>query len=64
MSKIIKLKQSDIKNIVKNVLNEQIDNAAEDTKIIPQDSDITIAKDQQGRIVVINTKSGEILGTK
>jgi hypothetical protein len=88
MAKVIKLKLSDIENIVKRTISEaQFDDF--DTKIQPEDlpgyedyeaerelekemgdetptdtSDVVIGKDQQGNIVVVDTKSGNILGQK
>ena len=88
MAKVIKLKLSDIENIVKRTINEaQFDDF--DTKIQPEElpgyedyeaerelekemgdetptdtSDVVIGKDQQGNIVVVDTKSGNILGQK
>lgn len=63
MAKIIKIKQSDIKNIVKNVINEQNEMQKMDQPP-SQDGDISIVKDQNGKFYVLNTKSGEILGEK
>jgi len=88
MAKVIKLKLSDIENIVKRTISEaQFDDF--DTKIQPEElpgyedyeaerelekemgdetptdtSDVVIGKDQQGNIVVVDTKSGKILGQK
>jgi hypothetical protein len=88
MAKVIKLKLSDIENIVKRTISEsQFDDF--DTKIQPEElpgyedyeaerelekemgdetptdtSDVVIGKDQQGNIVVVDTKSGNILGQK
>jgi hypothetical protein len=68
MSKIIKLKQSDIEKIVENVIKEQPEFDDFDTKIQPEelpDYDFAIGKDQKtGQIVVFNTKTGAILGSK
>lgn len=85
MAKVIKLKLSDIEEIVKRTINEaEFDDF--DTKIQPEElpgyedyeaekelekeeqpqdtSDIIIGKDQQGNIVVVDSKSGNILGQK
>lgn len=85
MAKVIKLKLSDIEEIVKRTINEaEFDDF--DTKIQPEElpgyedyeaekemekeeqpqdtSDIVIGKDQQGNIVVVDSKSGNILGQK
>lgn len=84
MSKVIKVKQSDIRNIVKQVLSEQgyddIDtqiqpeelpqepemNSAdfEDESVDRQVPKILIGKDKSGRIGVVDTETGEILGLK
>lgn len=85
MAKVIKLKLSDIEEIVKRTINEaEFDDF--DTKIQPEElpgyedyeaekelekeeqpqdtSDIVIGKDEQGNIVVVDSKSGNILGQK
>lgn len=85
MAKVIKLKLSDIEEIVKRTINEaEFDDF--DTKIQPEElpgyedyeaekelekeeqpqdtSDIVIGKDKQGNIVVVDSKSGNILGQK
>jgi hypothetical protein len=85
MAKVIKLKLSDIEEIVKRTINEaEFDDF--DTKIQPEElpgyedyeaeremekeeqpqdtSDIVIGKDQQGNIVIVDSKSGNILGQK
>lgn len=89
MAKVIKLKLSDIEEIVKRTINEaEFDDF--DTKVQPEElpgykdyvaqgelekdmeneeqpqdtSDIVIGKDQQGNIVVVDSKSGNILGQK
>ena len=88
MAKVIKLKLSDIENIVKKTISEaQFDDF--DTKIQPEElpgyedyeaeremekemgdetptdtSDVVIGKDKEGNIVVVDTKSGNILGQK
>lgn len=65
MSKIIKLKQSDLKNIIKNVLNEQMDSPSLETPDeTSQDSDVVIGKDENGSVIVFNKKTGQILGKK
>lgn len=84
MSKVIKVKQSDIRNIVKQVLSEQgyddIDTQIQPEEL-PQEPEmdpadfedeptdrqvpkILIGKDKSGRIGVVDTETGEILGLK
>lgn len=85
MSKVIKVKQSDIENIVKQVLSEQSFDDF-DSKIQPEElpqepeidpsefedenqgesqvTKIFIGKDENGRIAVVDTQSGDILGIK
>ena len=81
MSKVIKVKQSDIENIVKQVLSEQNFDDFDTTiqpEELPQDPEIDpsefederqvpkilIGKDKRGRIAVVDTQSGDILGIK
>ena len=76
MTKIVKIKQSDIVKIVKNIVAEQTNFDDFDTQKTPEelpndieDVDITepivpeflIGKDENGQIAVTNTKTGEII---
>ena len=63
MSKIIKLKQKDIENVVNNIVSEQLE---ETTENVDNQSGtvIAIGVDDDGKHYVMNAKTGEILGTK
>jgi phage regulator Rha-like protein len=71
MSKVVKIKQSDIENIVENIITDQIDQensiAKEETT---EDVDnqgteqYMVAKSEDGKFAVINVKTGEVLGMK
>ena len=63
MSKIIKLKQKDIENVVNNIVSEQLE---ETTENVDNQSGtiIAIGVDEDGKHYVMNAKTGEILGTK
>jgi hypothetical protein len=68
MSKIVKLKQSDIEKIVTNIVNEQME--GEEMKTEPTEGEgdngvvIGVAKGEDGRFYVMNAKTGEVLGVK
>lgn len=72
MSRIIKLKQSDLAKIVEKTLKENIEGMEDtpnddDFEIDPNmtKSDILIAKGKNdGRYYVIDTKTNEVLGVK
>lgn len=68
MSKIVKLKQSDIEKIVTNIVNEQMNEEpteSETTEGIGEDGIVLgVAKGEDGRFYVMNAKTGEILGVK
>ena len=72
MSKIVKLKQSDIEKIVTNIVNEHMDHqensiAKEEEKNEDVDGNgvvLGVAKGEDGRFYVMNAKTGEILGVK
>ena len=80
MSKVVKLKQEDIENIVKNVISEQSlqNNEEEVTEDVGEvdyeiegdpggketHMDIFLGKDENGEIYVVNARTGDILGHK
>jgi cell division protein FtsI/penicillin-binding protein 2 len=71
MSKIVKLKQSDIEKIVSNIVNEHMDQEnsiakeEETTEGVEGDGVVLgVAKGEDGRFYVMNAKTGEILGVK
>ncbi len=68
MSKIVKLKQSDIEKIVTNIVNEQMNEEpieSETTEGVDENGVVLgIAKGEDGRFYVMNAKTGEILGVK
>ena len=71
MSKVVKIKQSDIERIVENMVSNQMDKensiAKEETT---EDIDnqggekFMVAKSEDGKFAVINIKTGEVLGMK
>ena len=71
MSKVVKLKQSDIEKIVTNIINEHMDQEnsiakEEETNEGIDDNGLVfgVAKGEDGRFYVMNAKTGEILGVK
>jgi hypothetical protein len=71
MSKIVKIKQSDIESIVENIVSNEIDQensiAKEETTegVDNQGSEqYMVAKSDDGKFAVINIKTGEVLGMK
>lgn len=68
MSKIVKLKQSDIEKIVTNIVNEQMNEEPielETTEGVDENGVVLgVAKGEDGRFYVMNAKTGEILGVK
>ena len=69
MSKVVKIKQSDIENIVENIVSGQIDQensiAKEEEMSENQESNqFMVAKSDDGKFAVINIKTGEVLGMK
>ena len=60
MSKVIKLKQSDIENIVSSLISEQ----EEQTQTNPTKEGLVIGKDENGKYYIVNGETGEILDTK
>jgi hypothetical protein len=70
MSKVIKVKQSDIENIVNNIVSEEMDFENSITKEEEEMSEnengnqYMVAKSEDGKFAIINIKTGEILGMK
>jgi hypothetical protein len=69
MSKVVKIKQSDIVNIVENIVSGQMDQensiAKEEEMAENQGGDqFMVAKSDDGKFAVINIKTGEVLGMK
>jgi len=71
MTKVIKLKQSDIENIVSSIINEQEvedvspDSIAHEEEIDEDmnggDIDVYPAKDASGNLFLVNAKTGEVV---
>ena len=69
MSKVVKIKQSDIEKIVENIVSGQTDQensiAKEEEMTENQGGDqFMVAKSKDGKYAVINIKTGEVLGMK
>jgi len=69
MSKVVKIKQSDIETIVENIITDKIDQdnsiAKEEEVTENQGGDqFMVAKSEDGKFAVINIKTGEVLGMK
>jgi hypothetical protein len=71
MSKVVKIKQSDIERIVENIVSGQMDQEnsiakEETTEDIDNQSGekFMVAKSEDGKFAVINIKTGEVLGMK
>lgn len=71
MSKVVKIKQSDIETIVENIITDKMDQensiAKEETmEDVDNESSeqFMVAKSQDGKYAVINIKTGEVLGMK
>jgi hypothetical protein len=69
MSKVVKIKQSDIERIVENIVSNEMDQE----NSIAKEEDMTenaggeqfmVAKSDDGKFAVINIKTGEVLGIK
>jgi hypothetical protein len=69
MSKVVKIKQSDIEKIVENIVSGQVDQE----NSIAKEEDVTeneggdqfmVAKSNDGKFAVINIKTGKVLGVK
>jgi hypothetical protein len=69
MSKVVKIKQSDIETIVENIITDKMDQensiAKEEEMTENQGGDqFMVAKSEDGKFAVINIKTGEVLGMK
>ena len=71
MSKVVKIKQSDIERIVENMVSNKMDKensiAKEETTegIDNQGGEqFTVVKSEDGKFAVINIETGEVLGMK
>jgi hypothetical protein len=69
MSKVVKIKQSDIVNIVENIVSGQMDqenSIAKEEEVSENESgeQFMVAKSDDGKFAVINIKTGEVLGMK
>jgi hypothetical protein len=69
MSKVVKIKQSDIESIVENIVSNEMDQensiAKEEEMTENQSGDqFMVAKSDDGKFAVINIKTGEVLGMK
>jgi hypothetical protein len=69
MSKVVKIKQSDIEMIVENIITDKMDQensiAREEEMTETQGGDqFMVAKSDDGKFAVINIKTGEVLGMK
>ena len=69
MSKVVRIKQSDIEKIVENIVSGQVDQE----NSISKEEDVTenkggdqfmVAKSNDGKFAVINIKTGKVLGVK
>ena len=67
MSKIVKIKQSDIENIVNNIVSEEMDFensiAKEEISNEPK-RNISLVKDEEGRFHILDTDTGDIIASK
>lgn len=69
MSKIVKIKQSDIENIVNNIVSEEMDfenSIAKEEEMSENENgnQFMVAKSEDGKFAVINIKTGQVLGMK
>jgi hypothetical protein len=69
MSKVVRIKQSDIEKIVENIVSGHVDQE----NSIAKEEDVTenkgsdqfmVAKSNDGKFAVINIKTGKVLGIK
>jgi hypothetical protein len=60
---IVKLSLKDIENIVERTINESM-NEDDSLEGFSSDRNIMIAKDENGKIYVMDVETGDILGTK
>ena len=72
MSKVVKIKQSDIERIVESIVSNEMDKENSIAKEEETTEDIDnqgsekfmVAKSEDGKFAVINIKTGEVLGMK
>ena len=69
MSKVVKIKQSDIEKIVENIVSNEMgqeNSIAKEEEMTENQSgeQFTVAKSNDGKYAVINIKTGEVLGMK
>jgi hypothetical protein len=72
MTKVVKIKQSDIERIVENIVSGEVDqeNSIAKEEETTEDVDnqggeqFMVAKSDDGKFAVINIKTGEVLGMK
>jgi hypothetical protein len=69
MSKVIKIKQSDIERIVENIVSGQMDqenSIAKEEEVSEEQggSKFMVARSEDGKYAVINIETGEALGMK
>jgi hypothetical protein len=69
MSKVVKIKQSDIERIVENIVSNEMgqeNSVAKEEEMTENQSgeQFTVAKSNDGKYAVINIKTGEVLGIK
>ena len=69
MARIVKIKQSDIENIVENIVSEQMDqenSIAKEEEVSENQGEeqYMVAKSDDGKFAVINVKTGDVLGIK
>ena len=69
MSKVIKIKQSDIERIVENIVSGQMDqenSIAKEEEVSEEQGGekFMVAKSPDGKFAVINIETGEVLGMK
>ena len=70
MSKVVKIKQSDIENIVENIVSGQMDqenSIAKEEEVSENQGggdQFMVAKSEDGKYAVINIETGEVLGMK
>jgi hypothetical protein len=69
MSKVVKIKQSDIEKIVENIVSGQVDQEnsiakEEDVTENKEGDQFMVAKSNDGKFAVINIKTGKVLGVK
>jgi hypothetical protein len=67
MSKVVKINQSDIENIVNNIVSEEMDfenSIAKEEESNEPKRNISLVKDEQGRYHILDTDTGDIIASK